>query len=303
MIRSIDPQEIPTNKLHQILLGSVAPRPIAFASTVDSNGVPNLSPFSFYNCFGSNPPVLVFSPARRVRDNTTKHTLDNIRETGQVVINAVSYAMVHQASLASVEFPKGVNEFLKAGFTEEPSVKVKPPRVRESPVQMECEVKDIVETGPHGGAGNLVICHVVLIHLNEIVLDEEGRIDPHRIDLVARMGNDFYCRASGTAVFEVAKPNTRPAIGHDAIPSHILNSDVLTGNNLGQLGNVEQLPDENAIRETSDWETVKAIRNKHGHDPIAFRKALHRLAQECLAEHKPMDAWQILLQENFHQGV
>jgi len=300
-MRTIDPKEIPTNKLHQILLGSVAPRPIAFASTVDKDGMPNLSPFSFYNCFGSNPPVLVFSPARRVRDNTVKHTLENIHATKQVVINAVNYDMVHQMSLSSVEFPKGTNEFTKAGFTEAPSVKVKPPRVLESPVQMECEVKAVIETGSHGGAGNLVICHIVMIHVNEHVLDEHGRIDPHKIDLVARMGNDFYCRASGTAVFEVAKPNTTPAIGYDAIPEFIRSSDVLTGNNLGQLGNVEQLPDEQAIRETSEWETVKAIGEKFKDNPKAYRNALHRLAQECLAEHKATDAWKILLQETVGQ--
>lgn len=295
-MRVIDPSDIPTNKLHQILLGSVAPRPIAFASTVDKHGNVNLSPFSFYNCFGSNPPVLVFSPARRVRDNTVKHTLENIHDTKQVVINAVSYEMVHQMSLSSVEFPKGTNEFAKAGFTEAASVKVKPPRVAESPVQMECEVKDVYETGQHGGAGNLVICHIVMIHVNEHVLDEQGRIDPHKIDLVARMGNDFYCRASGTAVFEVAKPNTKPAIGFDAIPAHIRSSTILTGNNLGQLGNVEMLPDEASVMETSTWETVIAIKEKFGNDPQACRNALHRLAQECLANDKPMDAWKILLQ-------
>lgn len=299
---TIDPKEIPTAKLHQILLGSVAPRPIAFASTVDKDGNPNLSPFSFYNCFGSNPPVLVFSPARRVRDNTIKHTLENIHATKQVVINAVSYAMVHQTSLSSVEFPKGVNEFTKAGFTEEPSVKVKPPRVKESPVQMECEVVDIIETGQHGGAGNLIICHIVMIHVNEHVLDEQGRIDPHKIDLVARMGNDYYCRASGTAVFEVAKPNTKPAIGFDAIPESFRLSNVLTGNNLGQLGNIEQLPDEAAVKEASHWETIKDINSKFGNDVNAYRKALHRLAQDYLDEHDALNAWKVLLQDS-HQGV
>jgi flavin reductase (DIM6/NTAB) family NADH-FMN oxidoreductase RutF len=295
---TVDPKDIPTAKLHQIMLGAIAPRPIAFASTVDKDGNPNLSPYSFFNCFGSNPPVLIFSPARRVRDNTIKHTLENIRETGQVVINAVSYHMVHQASLSSVEYPKGVNEFVKAGFTEEPSLKVKPPRVKESPAQFECEVKDIIETGQHGGAGNLVICHIVLAHIADSVLDEHGRIDPHKIDLVARMGNDYYCRASGTAVFEVHKPNTKPAIGHDAIPESIRNSRILTGNNLGQLGNVEFLPDDAAIQEVSRWEVIKQMRDAHATNPDKFRDELHRLAQSYLDEHKVDDAWKILLQDH-----
>lgn len=297
-MKSFDPKEIPTAKLHQLMLGSIAPRPIAFASTVDKNGTPNLSPFSFFNCFGSNPPVLIFSPARRVRDNTIKHTLENIRETGQVVINAVSYEMVQQTSLSSVEYPKGVNEFVKAGFTELPSVKVKPPRVKESPVQFECDVHEVIETGPNGGAGNLVICHIVLMHVNENVLDENGRIDPHKIDLVARMGNDFYCRASGTAVFEVPKPNTKPAVGYDALPHHVRTSDILTGNNLGQLGNVEQLPDASAIKEAADWEAVKRLRDLYAHDKSKLRAELHRLAQSHLDEHNAHDAWRVLLQHD-----
>jgi flavin reductase (DIM6/NTAB) family NADH-FMN oxidoreductase RutF len=232
-----------------------------------------------------------------VRDNTIKHTLENVRETGEVVINAVSYAMVQQTSLSSVEYPKGVNEFIKAGFTEEPSVTVKPPRVKESPVQFECKVHEVVETGPHGGAGNLVVCHIVLMHVNENVLDENGRIDPHKIDLVARMGNDFYCRASGTAVFEVPKPNTRPAVGFDSIPLRIRNSRVLTGNNLGQLGNVEQMPDDESIKEAATWEAVKRLQDTYANDKRKYRDELHRVAQSYLDDHNAMDAWRILLQD------
>jgi len=238
----IIPGEIKTGELHSYLLGAVAPRPICFASTVDKDGNPNLSPFSFFNVFGSNPTTLIFSPARRVRDNTVKHTLLNIRETGEVVINVVNYAMVQQASLSSCEYPKGVDEFEKSGFTKLASEKVKPFRVAESPVQMECKVRDIIETGTEGGAGNLIICEVLVMHINDAVLDEKKHIDPNKIDLVARMGGDFYCRASGTAVFEVAKPHTQLGIGVDALPESIRKSNVLTGNNLGQLANVHEIP-------------------------------------------------------------
>ncbi len=291
----IDPKEIATAKLHAYMLGAIAPRPIAFASTMDKNGNPNLSPFSFFNAFGAHPPTIVFSPARRVRDNTIKHTLENIYETGEVVINAVNYEMVHQMSLTSVEFPKGVNEFTKSGFTPVTSEIVKPFRVKESPVQMECKVVEVKEMGTEGGAANLIICEILLMHVNENVLDANGRIDPHKIDLVARMGNDYYCRASGSAVFEVAKPSTKPAIGHDAIPERIRNSKVITGNNLGQLGHVEMLP---------TWLEVSLIR-KDGRMQEVFERfqldeenmehQLHLLAKEFLEEGRVMDAWKVLL--------
>ena len=226
----IIPGEIKTGELHSYLLGAVAPRPICFASTVDAAGIPNLSPFSFFNVFGSNPTTLVFSPARKVRDNTTKHTLQNIYETKEVVINVVNYAMVQQASLSSCEYPKGVDEFEKVGFTKLASEKVKPFRVAESPVQMECKVRDIIETGTEGGAGNLVICEVLVMHINDNILNEKKQINPHKIDLVARMGGDFYCRTSGNAVFEVTKPHTQLGIGVDALPESIRNSRILTGN-------------------------------------------------------------------------
>src|SRR5688572_7953282 len=239
---TVDPKEISVAKMHAYLLGAVTPRPIAFASTVDKDGNVNLSPFSFFNCFGMNPPLLIFSPARRVRDNTTKHTYENVLEVPEVVVNVVNYAMVQQTSLASTEYPKGVNEFVKSGFTAIPSVKIRPPRVAESPVSMECKVLDVVATSDKGGAGNLVICEVLLMHIREDILDADGRIDPHKIDTVARLGGDWYCRVNGDALFKVPKPLDKLGIGVDQIPERIRLSNVLTGNDLGMLGNVESLP-------------------------------------------------------------
>ncbi len=280
---TITPHEVSIPELHAYLQASVAPRPIAFVSTIDKNGQPNLSPFSFFNIFGSNPPLAIFSPARRVRDNTTKHTLQNIEEVKECVINVVNYSMVNQTSLASVEYPKDVNEFTKAGFTAVPSEKVKPARVAESPVQLECIVKDIIYTGTEGGAGNLIIAEIVKIHIAEDVLNEQGKIDQHKIDLVARLGADWYVRASGNALFEVAKPITTIGIGIDQIPSHIRNSDILTGNNLGQLGNVEFLPSQQEIKEFYALNKLKI-------DDDA-----HRFAQHLLSEGKVHEAWCALL--------
>ncbi|WP_126245806.1 flavin reductase family protein [Chitinophaga rhizosphaerae] len=293
----IDPSEVKTSVLHAYLLGAVAPRPICFASTVDADGQPNLSPFSFFNVFGSNPPTLVFSPSRRVRDNTVKHTLENIYATREVVINVVNYAMVQQTSLSSCEYPRGTDEFVKAGFTPLPSEKVKPFRVAESPVQMECKVRDIIETGTGGGAGNLVICEPVLLHVNENILDNSGKIDPQKIDLVARMGADYYCRASGTAVFEVAKPNTQLGIGVDALPPAIRNSHILTGNNLGQLGNVETLP---PVDPAFADEHLTNIIQYFSINPEEMEKELHRYAKQLLDSRKVAEAWQVLLAGNLH---
>jgi flavin reductase (DIM6/NTAB) family NADH-FMN oxidoreductase RutF len=236
----IVPGEIKTAQLHAYLLGSVAPRPICFASTIDENGVPNLSPFSFFNVFGSKPPILIFSPARRVRDNTIKHSLENAQNTREVVINVVSYSMVQQMNLASCEYSADTDEFVKSGFTPIKSDMVKPFRVKESPVQLECRVNQVIETGHEGGAGNLVICEVLCMHINEDVLDADGKIDPHKIDLVARMGGDYYCRASGDAVFEVPKPNISLGIRHwyrCATGRDTAIAAILTGNNQGMLGN------------------------------------------------------------------
>ncbi len=292
---SINPKEISTARLHAYLLGSVAPRPIAFASTIDEQGNMNLSPFSFFNVFGSNPPTLIFSPARRVRDNTIKHTLENALATKEVVINVVSFDMVQQMSLSSVEFPKGVNEFIKSGFTPISSEKVKPFRVKESPVQYECVVKQVLPIGTEGGAGNLIICEVVMFHINENILNEAGHIDPHKIDLVARMGNDFYCRASGAAVFEVAKPNTKPAIGYDAIPEYIRNSEILSANNLGQLGNIENLPDAAAIEEMKTNEVVNDILVRMQNDRESVCNHLFLLAKDLLSLNQVEQAWKVLL--------
>lgn len=242
-MHTIIPGTVPLAQFHGLLLAGVAPRPIAFVSTLDAAGNINLSPFSFFNVFGSNPPLAIFSPARRGRDNTVKHTFENVHEVKECVINMVSYAMVNQTSLASTEYPKGVNEFLKSGFTMLDSEAVKPPRVKESPFQMECIVRDIIETGKEGGAGNLILAEIVRVHIAEEVMNADGKIDQHKIDLVGRLGADWYVRASGDALFEVEKPLTRLGIGVDQLPESIRLSSVLTGNQLGQLGNQEHLPD------------------------------------------------------------
>jgi flavin reductase (DIM6/NTAB) family NADH-FMN oxidoreductase RutF len=258
MLRII-PGEIPNPKLHQYLLGSIAPRPIAFASTVDEKGNPNLSPFSFFNVFGYNPTTLIFSPSRRGRDNTTKDTFENVKLVPEVVINVVTYEMVNQASLASTEYLTGVDEFLKAGFTKVPSELIRPLRVKESPVQMECRVRDIIETGSGGGAANLIICEILLMHIREDILGADGMIDQNKIRLVGRLGKDFYAMAFGDALFEVEKPLQRKGIGIDALPENIRNSMILTGNELGQLGNVESLPNDEEIKSLRESPEIKKL--------------------------------------------
>jgi flavin reductase (DIM6/NTAB) family NADH-FMN oxidoreductase RutF len=245
---SITPGDIKTKFLHAYLLGAVAPRPIAFASTISRDGTPNLAPFSFFNVFSSNPPMLIFSPARRVRDNSTKHTLSNVIAVPEVVVNVVSHAIVEQMNLASTEYGDGVNEFEKAGFTMLPSEFVKPFRVAESPVQMECKVVEVKPLGAFGGAGQLIFAKVVRMHIDRRVLDAAEQIDPHKIDLVARMGANYYVRASGASVFEVEKPLDMPGIGIDALPAFIRESHRLSGNELGRLGNIAALPDHDALR-------------------------------------------------------
>jgi flavin reductase (DIM6/NTAB) family NADH-FMN oxidoreductase RutF len=289
---TIYPGDVKTPVLHQYLLGAVAPRPICFASTVDKNGTPNLSPFSFFNVFGSNPTTLVFSPTRKVRDNTVKHTLENIYETMEVVINVVTYAMVQQTSLSSCEFAKGVDEFEKSGFTKLASEKVQPWRVAESPVQMECKVRQIIETGQEGGAANLVICEVLAMHINDAALDEQQKIDPQKIDLVARMGQDYYCRASGAAVFEVPKPNTQLGIGFDQLPANIRNSFLLTGNELGMLANVHEVP---VLDPAFSDDNLKNIVQYFAINPDDMEKELHLYAKKLLKDGKVEAAWQVLL--------
>lgn len=277
---TIDPKEIPVPKMHGYLLGAVAPRPIAFASTIDKAGNVNLSPFSFFNVFSANPPIMIFSPARRGRDNTTKHTYENVLEVPEVVINIVNYSIVQQASLSSTEYEKGVNEFIKSGLTPVNSDRVKPPRVGESPVSFECKVNEVIPLGDRGGAGNLVICEVLLMHVQDEILDEEGRIDQQKLDAVARMGGDYYCRAHGDAIFKVPKPLSTIGIGVDQIPEVIRNSKVLTGNDLGILGNVENLPRKNSIDE------FKEIEND---------EEAHQRAHLLIRENKVESAWRLLL--------
>jgi len=290
----IIPGEIKTAQLHAYLLGAVGPRPICFASTIDNEGNSNLSPFSFFNVFGSKPPILIFSPARRVRDNTIKHTLENVYETKEVVVNVVNYNIVQQANLSSCEYPKGTDEFVKAGFTAIKSDIVKPMRVKESPVQLECKVLQVIETGKEGGAANLIICEVLCMHIDDNVLDEQGRIDPHKIDLVARMGGDYYCRASGSAIFEVHKPNVELGIGVDALPEAIRHSHILTGNNLGILGNCTSIP---VVSGMFTDDRLNEILKGNTHDEDAKTEALHQYAKELLDAGKVTIAWQVLLAE------
>jgi flavin reductase (DIM6/NTAB) family NADH-FMN oxidoreductase RutF len=292
--RTYNPADLNVIELQGLLQGAIAPRPICFASTVDKEGQVNLSPFSFFNMFSTKPPVLIFSPARRGRDNTTKHTLENVLEVPEVCINIVNYAMVQQASLASTEYAKGVNEFVKSGFTEEPSLTIAPPRVKESPVQLECEVKQVVPLGTEGGAGNLVICEVKLFHVNMNVLNAVGKIDQQKIDLVARLGGDWYTRAHGDALFEVPKPLTTLGMGVDALPQEIRNSRILTGNDLGMLGNTEVLPDKSSIEVYRRMhKEVEQLHKNFSGDRLT--EELHRIAHTLL-EHKEVEnAWKVLL--------
>lgn len=283
------PEELETRVLHRYLVGAVGPRPIAFASTVDAGGNPNLAPFSFFNVFSANPPVLIFSPARRVRDNTTKHTLENVLETKEVVINVVTHAMVQQMSLASKEYAKGVNEFEKAGFTMLYSDLVRPYRVGESPVQFECRVDRVEPLGTGGGAGNLIFSEVLKIHIQKNVLNENGDLDPDKLDLVARMGGNWYSRAS-SGLFEVPKPLVTTGIGVDAIPESIRISDIFTGNDLGMLGNFEKLPSEAEVlafvEQNTEIQSVLRVGNT---------KMIHKKAKACLVENDIASAWKILL--------
>jgi len=291
---TIDPKEHKVSLVHQYLLHAVAPRPIAFVSTVDREGRPNLSPFSFFNVFSANPPVAVFSPARSGRTGATKHTFDNAKATGECVINVVNYALVQQASLSSTEYPQGVNEFVKAGLTELPSTLVRAPRVKESPVQLECRVREVVELGQSGGAGNLVICDILLMHIDEQVLGHDNMIDQQKIDLVGRMGADWYVRASGNALFKVAKPLLTIGIGVDGLPVSIRLSKVLTGNHLGQLGNVEQLPDEQEVIAYRD-SAIREVFQDYADHPAKLQEQLHKIAGNLLDEGKVEEAWKVLL--------
>mgnify|MGYP003312830830 CR=1 FL=1 len=293
----IYPKDIPVPKLHHYLLGSVGPRPIAFASTVDSDGKDNLAPFSFFNVFSANPPILIFSPARSGRTNQTKDTYNNVKSVPEVVINLVNYSIVHQMSLASSPYEPGVSEFVKAGFTPLDSETIKPKRVKESPVQLECKVNDIVELGNEGGAGNLIICEVLCMHIDDAILADDGTIDQHKIDLVSRMGGNWYCRADENSMFEIQKPITTKGIGIDQIPSDIMNSNILSGNDLGQLGGIENLPDETDVNEYKLIELSDLFMDLED-QPKKLEEALHLSAKELLKNNKTEEAWKTLLSFN-----
>ena len=286
---SIEPKDISVGKLHGYLLSSVAPRPIAFASTIDANGNPNLSPFSFFNVFSANPPILIFSPARRVRNNTTKHTLQNAETVKEVVINVVNFDIVHQMSLSSTEYPEGVNEFEKAGLTMLKSDLVKPFRVAESPVQFECKINDVIKLGTEGGAGNLIICEVVKLHISNEVLNDDDTINQEKLDVVARAGGSYYTRAN-KGFFEIPKPLSSLGIGVDAMPEHVKNSMILTGNDLGMLGNVEALPTQ---KEIEDF--LVDVSERYPNVRETSHREKHKIAQNYLSFGDVESAWKLLL--------
>jgi flavin reductase (DIM6/NTAB) family NADH-FMN oxidoreductase RutF len=294
---SLDPKELSVQRVHQLLLGAIGPRPIAFASTLDQEGNANLAPFSFFNVFSANPPILVFSPARSGRTGQSKDTFNNAKAVPEVVINVVNYNMVHQMSLASSPYAPGINEFVKAGFTALASQKVAPFRVAEAPVQFECKVQQIIELGQEGGAGNLIICEVVQMHIQEDLLNENGLIDQHKIDLVARMGGDWYCRANTDSMFEIKKPITTCGIGYDALPQDIKNSQLLSANDLGQLAGIEELPNETDVNEYKLLELSTLFLDLE-HDANALEQALHQRAHELLAQNQLEEAWLTLLSFN-----
>ena len=292
--RTISPESISTKDLHGYLLGAIAPRPIAFASTINNAGQVNLSPYSFFNVFGSNPPIIIFSASRRVRDNTIKHSLENVMEVPETVVNIVNYNMVQQTSLASTEYAKGVNEFIKAGFTEVASDRVKPPRVGESPASFECVVEEVKATGEEGGAGNLIVCRVVQAHIDENILDKNGLIDPFKLDAMGRMGGNWYCRANRDALIEVAKPLRNKGIGVDGLPDLIKNSKILTGNELGMLGNSNEIPYEQARKIAAEHEEINMIINTITDRQLRQEK-LHTIAKLALGKNDEATAWAALL--------
>ena len=296
-MKTIQPKDLSTPELQALLQGAVAPRPIAFVSSINRAGAVNLSPFSFFNLFSANPPILVFSPSRRVRDKSTKHTLENVLEVPEVVIHVVGHSLVEQMSLASTEYAKGVNEFVKAGLTEVPSNLVAPPRVKEAPLAFECRVNQVISLGEEGGAGNLVICEVLQIHLDERILDASGAIAPLKLDPVARLGGNWYTKITAESLFQIPKPLTTLGIGVDQIPEEIRFSPILTGNNLGRLGNVEQLPSAEEIAAFGLTPEVLELKKRFQLDPESWLDHLHRWAKEELESGDVELAWKILLQK------
>ncbi len=295
MIKTLNPNDIPQAELHGYLLSAVAPRPICFASTIDKEGNVNLSPFSFFNVFSSNPPLMIFSPARRGRDNTTKHTYENVKEVPEVVINIVNYPMVEQMSLSSTEYDKGVNEFIKAGFTEVASAKVKPPRVAEAPVSFECSVQEVIELANAPGAGNLVLAKIELLHINEKYLNEDGKLDTKKLDLVARMGENWYCHAKGEALFEIPKPLQTKGIGVDQLPEFVKNSTILTGNDIGRLGNLANLPNSDAIQKVKAQSELKQLFEECKGDKRKLQNSLEMLGKNLLENGETEKALKILM--------
>lgn len=294
---TIDPSKVTMQEMYAYMTGAVAPRPIAFASTINKEGHVNLAPFSFFNVFSANPPILIFSPLSRMRDNSSKHTLENVLEVPEVVINIVNYAMVEQMSLASTEYDKNVDEFQKAGFTANNAVKVLPPLVAEAPVAFECKVVEVKTLGKEGGAGNLIICEVIYAHVEESILDEHQAIDPHQLDAVARLGGNWYSRASDTALFEIPKPIRNKGIGVDQLPNHIKQSTVLTGNNLGRLGNIERMPDEASVVAFAESDQMVQYLSDFQKSEDDWTHWQHTTAQKLMEQDKLDDAWLLLLQK------
>lgn len=289
-LKTIDPKTLSQPEFHSLLLTAVAPRPICFASTVDKEGNVNLSPFSFFNVFSSNPPIMVFSPSRSGRDGSLKHTHQNIKEVAEVAINIVNYAMVEQMSLASTAYDKGVNEFTKSGFTEVASERIRPPLVAEAPVSFECTVTQVIELAETPGAGNLILAKIELMHIHTDFLDADGNLDTQKLDLVGRMGGSWYTRSSGDSLFKIPKPIRRQGIGVDQLPDAIRNSTVLTGNNLGRLGNLEHLPTTEAINRIAEYPEVKK-RFAQNIDTIA----IHNLAKKWLEAGRTEEALALLM--------
>ena len=294
---TLDPRKLEIPVLHRYLLGAVGPRPIAFASTIDADGNPNLAPFSFFNVFSANPPIMIFSPARSGRTNTTKDTYENVKQVPECVINVVNFEIVEQMSLSSSPYDKNINEFIKSGLTPLSSDIVRPFRVKESPVQFECKVNEVIELGDKGGAGNLIICEVLKIHIDESVLDDNQQIDQQKIDLVARMGGNWYCRATTDAMFEVVKPMTSIGIGYDQLPEDIKSSELLTANELGKLAGIEELPNETDVNEYRLIELSEIFVSLED-KPVELEQTLHKMAKKLLQENKLEEAWKTLLSFN-----
>ena len=301
-MRKIRQGDIPTKDLHQFMVGAIAPRPIAFVSTIDDKGVPNVAPYSFFNAFSSNPPILVFSSNRRVADNTTKDTLHNVKLNSQVVVNVVNYSMVRQMAIASVSYPSDVNEFEKAGLHTIPSEEVAPFRVKESPVHFECEVSDIITLGEHGGAGHLIICQVKCIHIAEEIIDERGRIDPHKLDLVGRLGRAHYVRASGDALFDVYQAPNNIALGFDKLPYHLRSSSVLTGNDLAQFAGLLAYPSEEAIEDLLATDTsLENLYRAYDREDESLLVALHKMVKTLLDAGRVEEAFACALSYEFEE--